>query len=289
MTVAGLRLIETPDCATLALRTLFRPFSFSAAMSGLLEGDSPGWVFADHPGAPTMGIASTAEGVYLAGGAERPGSPAAVRGVFKRFMHGEFLVKSACTIYLSVHPSAWVDHLSLIAPSCGKPVPTLRVHYLCTASPADWRTCVPSGYSIQPIDSELLERTDIDDRLTHQFPVELLWGSVDRFLKRAVGYAALLDGEVVSWCTPDCIGGGWIDFACATLPDHRRRHLASSVTAASVEAAFRCGFREAGWMCAEANTASCRTAERVGFVRKATFDEYYYRTSCSGTSPADTS
>jgi len=282
MAVAALHLIEVPACTTPTLRDLFRPFAFSAAMSGLLDGDSPGWIFVDHPGSPTIGIASTAEGVYLAGGAERPEGPAAVRSVFERFMDGEFLVKSAGTIYLSVHPRTWADHLSFIVPSCREPVPTLRVHYLCTAIPADWRACVPSGYSIQPMDSELLERSDIDDRLTHQFPVERLWGSVERVLETAVGYAALKNERVVSWCTPDCIGGGRIDFACATLPDHRRKYLAASVTAASVEAAFKYGFREAGWMCAAANTPSRKTAERVGFVRQTMFDEYCYRTSCSG-------
>jgi len=276
-----LRKVAIPTEVTESIRALFNPFDFSAAMAGLLEGQSPGWIFADHPMAPTVAIASTAEGVFLTGRTDNAKARDAVERFFRQeLLTGNVLVKSPSAIYLSVAPSDWRKHLTRFAPE--HPVAaTPRYHYLCTSVVYDWRSHVPDGYTIRRIDRALLERTDIPELLMHQFPVERLWGSIDRVLARAVGCAGLRGVDVVAWCTPDCIGGGRIDFACATLPDHRRRGLAAATTAASVEAALKMGFHAAGWMCATSNEASWRTAERVGFIRMCSFDEYYFRTSAA--------
>jgi len=275
--------LQIPAHVTSDIRALFEPFSFGAGMAGLLEGMSPGTVHVDQLEAPTVGIASTAEGVYLAGGASHREIREAVRLVFeKRLLTGELLVKDRSSIYLSVHPEEWTRHLGLLVPDATSH-PTERIHYLCRTVSLDWGSRIPDGYSIQAIDRALLERRDIHELLASQLPVNRLWGSIDGLLGQAVGFAALRFDEVVAWCTPDCIGGGRIDFACATHPDHRRRGLASTVTAASVEAALDRGFEAAGWMCAATNEGSRKTAERVGFVRQAEFDEYFYRTRASSS------
>jgi len=277
MSARGLSKIQKPQGASDALRSLFLHFGFSAAMMGLLEGVSPGFVFVDDLAQPRTGIASTAEGVYLVGDDQDPEARDAVRITFAHeLLNGRSLVKNSTAIYLSVSPEAWAVHLGLLAPR-QEIHPTRRHHYLCTSRPSDWRPYVPKGYCVRALDRELLERCDVHDLLAHQLPIGRLWGSVDRLLDQAVGFAALKNGQIVSWCTPDCIGGGRIDFACTTLPDHRRKGLASSVTAASVEAALGRGFAAAGWMCAASNTASWKTAERVGFVRQSSFNEYFFR------------
>ena len=281
MSISILQEVSLPSDAAEQIRALFKPFDFSAAMAGLLECQSPGWIFADHPTAPTVAIASTAEGVFLTGRTDIPEVQDAVERFFKQeLLTGKVLVKSPSSLYLSVAPSDWRKHLARFAP--GHPVaPTPRYHYLCTAVVHDWRSHVPDAYAIRRVDHDLLKRADIPDLLLHQFPVKRLWGSIDRALASAVGFAALEGEEVVAWCTPDCIGGDRIDFACATLPSHRRRGLAAATTSASVEAALRMGFHAAGWMCATSNEASWRTAERVGFIRMSSFDEYYFRTSAA--------
>ncbi len=281
MSTTTLQKVFTSSGATDQIRALFEPFDFSAAIVGLLEGQAPGCIFADHPTTPTVAIASTAEGVFLTGRTDIPEVQDAVERFFQQeLLTGNLLVKSPSSIYLSVAPSDWRGHLTRFAP--GQLVnPTPRYHYVCTAVAYDWRAHVPEEYSIRRIDRALLKRVDIPELLLHQFPVECLWGSIDHVLARAVGFAALRGEEVVAWCTPDCIGGDRIDFACATLSNHRRKGLASATTAASVEAALKMGFHAAGWMCATSNEASWRTAERVGFIRMSSFDEYYFRTSAS--------
>lgn len=269
--------VERPDKAIAPLQALFHSFEFSAAMIGLLEGVSPGFVFVDDLAHPRTGVASTAEGVYLAGRASDPSTQETIRSFFaQELLSGRLLVKSPTDLYLSVFPEAWAAHLNVLVPY-QEIHATPRYHYLCTAACLDWRSHVPEGYSIRPLDRELLRRDNVHDLLAHQLPTEQLWGSVDQLIHQAVGFAALKNDEVVSWCTPDCVGGGRIDFACATHPAHRLKGLASIVTAASVQAAFERGFRAAGWMCAASNEASWRTAERVGFVRQGTYTEYFYR------------
>jgi RimJ/RimL family protein N-acetyltransferase len=63
----------------------------------------------------------------------------------------------------------------------------------------------------------------------------------------------------------DCIVAGRAEIGIETAPEHRRRGLATQVTAAAVAMAFDRGLTEVGWHCNDDNTGSYRTAESVGF------------------------
>jgi len=108
MSMSALRKVSPPSDATEQICALFKPFAFSAAMAGLLEGQSPGWIFADHPTAPTVAIASAAEGVFLTGRTDVPEVQDAVERFFQQeLLTSNLLVKSPAAIYLSVRPHSW--------------------------------------------------------------------------------------------------------------------------------------------------------------------------------------
>ncbi|MGC9335391.1 MAG: hypothetical protein ACP5JJ_14660 [Anaerolineae bacterium] len=49
--------------------------------------------------------------------------------------------------------------------------------------------------------------------------VEEMWGTEENLLSRGVSFAALCEGQVVAWCTPDCVDGDRIDVRFFTRSD----------------------------------------------------------------------
>jgi tetratricopeptide (TPR) repeat protein len=106
--------------------------------------------------------------------------------------------------------------------------------------------------------------------------IEEMWGTEENFLAKGASFAALYEGKVVAWCTPDCVAGDQIDVGIFTHPDHRRKGLAAATVAATAEHCLGHGFRAIGWHCNADNVASWKTAERVGFERNCEYAYYYY-------------
>ena len=84
------------------------------------------------------------------------------------------------------------------------------------------------------------------------------------------------EGTKDRYLTLDEIKAVWLGIE--TAPGHRRRGLATAVTAATVQFCQQQGFSHIGWHCGADNPGSIGTAVNVGFVRERpyTFYEFYY-------------
>lgn len=259
-------------------RSLFAGFDYSLSIEAAIEGNNPGRIFVDDVDQPRTGLALTVEGYLLAGEEGHREANEALRQLFRdRIFTGEVAVNGDWSMSLAVHPGTWEAQLPALIPT-HEAERSARYHYLCHGVAFDWRQHLPEGYAVRRVDPALWHDPGVvfPGQVREWIDLEAVWGTEQQFFARGVSFGVLHGGEVVAWCTPDCVAGDRIDVGIFTHPAHRRRGLASVAVAATVEQCLRQGFRAVGWHCNADNLASWKTAERVGFVRDCEYVYYYY-------------
>ena len=260
------------------VQPLLEGFDYSLSIHAAIEGNNPGRIFVDDVSTPRTALALTVEGYLLAGVHDNPETNEALRRLFKeQIFSGKVYVNGDWSMSLAVHPQGWEARLPELIPT-HEIEKSARYHYLCRAVRLDWRTAIPEGYVVRRVDRALLHAGEdvFPEAVRDWMDVEEMWGTEENFLSRGVSFAALYEGQVVTWCTPDCVAGDRIDVGIFTHPDHRRRGLAAAAVAATAEYCLGHGFRAVGWHCNADNVASWKTAEKVGFERNREYVYYYY-------------
>jgi GNAT superfamily N-acetyltransferase len=174
---------------------------------------------------------------------------------------------------LVCHPEAWEEKLDVVL--AGRvPIPERRWHYLLARPLVDWRNQVPDGVSIECLDRALLAKPGV------RIPKHAIrwmvdnWGSVEGFLLQGLGFCAVQENQIVSWCLTDCISGSACEIGIHTHPEYRRRGLATLTVAATVDECLVQGLTTIGWHCHETNLGSRGVAENVGFVKEREYMNY---------------
>ncbi|HKD89534.1 MAG TPA: GNAT family N-acetyltransferase [Streptosporangiaceae bacterium] len=237
------------------------------SVAAVLAGVMPGEVFVDDPGRPGAVFVHSPEGNFI-GGDPSDRSIADVR----EHLATTFVPERDGDLVLSFSHDGWPP--ARVAPDLTHfAVP--RRHYLYRAKQPRPRPNPPPEYRIVPIDATLLRQLQVPSHLRSW--MDSNWGSEDGFLTRGLGAAALHDDVIVSWSLADSIVADRAEIGIRTAPEHRRRGLATQVTAAAVAIAVDHGLTQVGWHCNDSNPGSYRTAEAVGFTMQRRYRLFAYR------------
>jgi RimJ/RimL family protein N-acetyltransferase len=258
------------------VRSLFQGFDYSLSIQAAIDGNNPGRIFVDNIEAPRTALALTVEGTLLAGEHSDPDINQDLSQLFEsQIFTGQVFVEEDWSMTLAVHPEAWEAKLTELIPTHQA---FLLPHYcyLCREAKFNWRRHLPKGYTLRRIDHDLLSDPALTIPKDLSERIRRVWGTVDNFVANGVGFCVLHDNEVVSRCTADCVAGDRIDVGFETSPVHRRRGLATAVTAATAEHCLGHGFTAVGVHCEAGNLASWKTVGRVGFERANEYVYYYY-------------
>lgn len=257
------------------VRPLFQSFDYSLSIHAAIEGNNLGRIFVDDVDQPRTAFALTVEGYLLAGEHHNATTNAALRRLLReKIFTGEVFVVGDWSMSLAVYPEAWEALLPELIPT-HEVEKIKRYHYLCRTVKLDWHKNIPEGYTVRRVDQTVLDAA-ATDVVREWMDIEEVWWTVDKYLQHGISYAVLYEGEMVAWCTPDCVAGEQIDVGIMTHPAHRRRGLASIAAAATVEQCLNQGFSAVGWHCNAENVGSWKTAEKVGFERNLEYFYYYY-------------
>lgn len=120
------------------------------------------------------------------------------------------------------------------------------------------------GVTFVPIHRSVLGSEGPTNREIVRSEILYMWPSLERFLSRGWGTAALLDDRIVGWCTAEYVGPAQAGIGIETERGMRRQGIA---TAAGTVFLQQCQQhkRRPHWECDAANEASVRLAERLGF------------------------
>ncbi len=258
------------------VQPLFKELRYNLIIDAVIEGTSPGRIYADSVAQPKTVFVCTVEGYYLAGHDNNSKFNTSLnRLILKRIFAGDTVRKDETDVAIGFYPDSWEDKMPTIFR--GRiPLTTARRHYVCTELEAgNWRSRLPEGFQVMRIDEELLRmpRLEIPEHVTDWMKTN--WGSVSSFMKKGFGFCTLHDKKMVSWSLADCVSGKACEIGIHTHEDYRRRGLASLTAAATVDYALSNGFRHVGWHCDEYNLPSIETAEKVGFKLERKYTQCY--------------
>jgi RimJ/RimL family protein N-acetyltransferase len=246
-----------------AIRPLVQELAaYNVSIPALLDSNNPGRVFADDSVTPQVVFLETVEGFFLAGQPENDTFYPQFNQHIQATYHPEMVFG------VETSPAKWQEKFSdLFAPRTI--VNQARRHYVCTALRyTDWQQNLADGFSVRRIDADLLDNPNLT--IPEHIPgwIHNNWGSREQYLRLGFGFCTLHENQVVSWSLADCTSGTRCEIGIRTHEDYRQQGLASITAAAAVHYALNNGYTEVGWHCADDNTGSWKTAEKVGFVKE---------------------
>ncbi|WIG34472.1 GNAT family N-acetyltransferase [Bacillus toyonensis] len=128
---------------------------------------------------------------------------------------------------------------------------------------------LPKGYELRRIDEHIANNSTLH-KLSEDFTSQ--FQSVEDYLNRGIGYSILYNGEVICGASSYSIYDKGIEIEVATDLNHRRKGLATIVSAALILDCLEKG-KYPNWDAA--NTTSAKLAEKLGYVFDKAYDTYF--------------
>jgi RimJ/RimL family protein N-acetyltransferase len=253
------------------IRPLLEGMDHNLILAAVIEGTTPGRVYADQRDRPTAAFVCSVEGYYLLGRPDRLEFNEALSGlILGQIFEGDTLRPGEDDLYLYYHPLEWEAQLAVLLPG-RHPLKENRRHYLCRQVQLDWRAQIPDEAVMHQVDGTFLAMNDLANHALVTDWVATNWNSEAEFLERGFGFALVYEGQVASLSVADCASDSQCEIGIRTVPEFRRRGFGTLTAAAAVEHALEGIFDQIGWHCTEDNLGSIGVAEKVGFSLNRTY------------------
>lgn len=243
------------------LRPLFAELDYHLAITAVLDGRSPGYIFTDDPAAPQVGLLWTQQRAYLAGNAADETTRKAVASCLAQQLRAD-LEQRGAPAFMLAYTAAWAAHgdglLEGYFPMRGTRHVYERVPDLLEPPEMD-------GYTVQAVDGSILTRSDLSGREELLAEMQSERPSVADFLMKSFGYMAVRAEEIIGWCLSEYNTADRCELGIATAAPFRRRGVARATAVAAINRADAAGVRRIGWHCWEDNAPSIATARSLGF------------------------
>jgi RimJ/RimL family protein N-acetyltransferase len=188
-----------------------------------------------------------------------------------REMSQEFLKQAIAHFRLS--DRIWLIHKpgDVPAPEGYKIVPRLEFYDCDPQSQVleDLRSELPAGYSIHPIDWQLLQRCEWRDDMAFYS------GSLENFLRQDLGICLMHGEDILCEAYANPVGSPYAEVGAITREPFRGRGLAPITMAYLIELLYHRGYR-AYWSCDQDNLASARVARKLGFKVEQPYEIFEY-------------
>ncbi len=238
---------------------LFEPLRYNLVIDSVLEGNTPGWVYADRAAAPRTGLIWDRQDAVLVAGKENE----ALWSIIQDEIIPDARKRWIPELSISYPDEDWAAAI-MVRLAAFRPEKTGRRYYRFDTLRSSWRELLPDGYGLRRIDPSLLDSEDIFNADQMAGWVRSFWASDEDFVRKGFGYCAMTEDTIASWCLTVFASRDQRELAVGTAADQRGKGLATAVAAASVEHCLSNGFQP-HWHCLDENTASWKVAEKIGF------------------------
>jgi GNAT superfamily N-acetyltransferase len=253
---------------TPAVEVLLSDAPHDLAVSAVVAGDTGGNVYVDSVREPQIALVSPHWGrLYLLG---RP--TAKTVSALRQLIECEVrpaAIAGGWVVFTVQYPRDWEGQMKDVL----SPMPTVpaeRQTYRWAGSPIE-PLPAPEGFTFVATSPHLMARTEIEglNLLAEEMASER--ASVDDFLARSFGIAALRGNRLAGWCLSEYNSRGRCEVGIASLEPFQRQGLATAMGRAFLQMAHSRGIGEVGWHCWKKNVASAAAAGKIGLELVADF------------------
>lgn len=254
-------------------RYLFSIINYHLTIESIIEGLSPARIFVDDSLSPKSAFTWFKGKAWLAGNADNDSFNDNLRILLAETYYRELADHGAGEFRLHYAPDGWQSQMEVIFKGLPR-IKGLYHYYHLNANTREWDIVVPNGFTLHPVDADLLVKTDLGnlDYVVDEMQSERL--SIEDFLKNSFGYCVIHEGKVVGWCMSEYNAGYCCELGIATVEGYRRQGLATLTGTAVIRQALARGIKDIGWHCLADNKASIATAKKLGFTKKLEYPGY---------------
>ncbi len=260
-----------------SVRPLFANSLGHIPLLGALEDRHPARIFADDASQPTLALVAAQWDYFYIGGEPTGAEQASALGkLLAQMLLPERITLRRRGFILWPDQPGWFDWLTLLLPGRLLSRAYRRAFQFDPITFYENRFSrppVPPGVEMQPIDASVLDV--MEDNLAAEILAS--WRSIEDFLQTGVGacLTAQQGSRLASVCFAGFVAGGAADANVFTLPDYRRKGMATLTAAGFVEECMRHDLRP-NWECFSDNLPSLKLAENLGFKAQADTPVLYW-------------
>ena len=122
------------------------------------------------------------------------------------------------------------------------------------------------GIQYHPIDADFLEEGRFENSQDVKSEIEWMWPSLERFLEKGFGTAAVIDASIICWCTAEYVSKSKCGIGIEVIDEFQNKGIATATAAHFLEHCLNQNI-VAHWECDKDNIGSVRVAEKVGFEK----------------------
>ncbi len=122
------------------------------------------------------------------------------------------------------------------------------------------------GIQYHPIDADILEEGRFENNHYVKSEIEWMWPSLERFLEKGFGTAAVIDARIICWCTAEYVSKSKCGIGIEVIDEFQNKGIATATAAHFLEHCLNQNI-VAHWECDKDNIGSVRVAEKVGFEK----------------------
>lgn len=255
---------------------LFEDLRYNLVIDSVIAGNTPAWVYVDDGPEPRAAWIWNRMGtMLLAGQSDEEAFNRALSAVLSGRVVPDARRRRIPSLTLHYSPDVWEAKVGRLLPGVAGER-TWRRFYAFDRLRVLWREQIAPGCAMRRIDGELLHQGQLENVGSVVGWVRSFWHTFEDFAERGFGFC-LVRGEVITgWCLTVYASGRDVELGLATAPEYRGRGFATLTAAACVEHSIDKGFTP-HWHCDEANLASMRVAEKVGFSHPTRYPVYTFR------------
>jgi GNAT superfamily N-acetyltransferase len=122
------------------------------------------------------------------------------------------------------------------------------------------------GIQYLPIDADLLEEGKYENNHHVKSEIEWMWPSLEKFLEKGFGTAAVLDARIICWCTAEYVSKGNCGIGIEVIDEFQNKGIATATATHFLELCMNQSIVP-HWECNKDNIGSVRVAEKIGFEK----------------------
>ena len=122
------------------------------------------------------------------------------------------------------------------------------------------------GIQYHSIDAHFLEEGRFENNHYVKSEIEWMWPSLERFLEKGFGTAAVIDARTICWCTAEYVSKSQCGIGIEVIDEFQNKGIATATAAHFLEHCINQNI-VAHWECDKDNIGSIRVAEKVGFEK----------------------
>jgi GNAT superfamily N-acetyltransferase len=247
------------------VRALYKGFEQHLAVGSILDGNTKGQVYVDKEGDPGVSaIWPFTDALYVSGESRK--SEVLIDVIEQDIAPGFRKWGVPGLIIYYDQSSEWETSLKRLF---GNHLKNLPRRYYDSYECKDDLT-PPQDTDVIPI-KDLVKESSTANQLDW---LKAFWPSVDEFSDLGVGYCALRDGKIISWCLSIYASGNRRELGVETDENYRGIGLGSYLTSICACECISRGFT-AEWHCRDNNPASVATARKAGFSTPVPYMSFY--------------